>query len=271
MHAGAALSRIAGALLALGCATAANATTPIVPPAEGGYAVPIYGAKEGIYDVYQAPDGHLVLEFIYQDQNGTEDDFYDTRTRQRLFPAQAYTLAHDNAVKAKLVSAAGLKKLQVNDLTAMPVGNLLLKITDHGPDCRPIPNFLTLSVEQAGRKPVEFALFAPTTNVWVRRCGQHFTFHYGLVGAGFYAVGLSGFFMNVYGYGCPFLIWLDWNGHSTFFNGRKDIVQVPFGDLGRALSNAERNSDGAPRELTAIVDATISRYAQAQMHRKAHG
>lgn len=262
------MPRITGVLFALCCATAANAAMPIVPPASGGYAVPIYGEKEELFGVYQATDGHLVLEFIYQDQNGTEDDFYDTRIRQRLFPAQAYTLARDNVVKAKLVSDAGLKQLRVNDLTAMPMGNLLLKITEHGPQCRPLPHFLVFGVEQAGHSPIQFSLFTPEA-ASAQACGQPFAFRYGMLGCGFYAANRDGFFATVYGK--PFLIWFDWNGHSTFFNGRSDIVQVPFGDLSRALGNAERNGAGAPREIAPIVDATISRYAQDQMHRKAHG
>ncbi len=268
MRWGAALPRIAGALLALGCATAANAAMPIVPPAGGGYAVPVYGEKEELFGVYQAPDGHLVLEFIYQDQSGTEDDFYDTRTRQRLFPAQAYTLARDNAVKAKLVSDTGLKKLQVNDLTAMPTGNLLLKVAEHGPQCRPLPHFLAFSVEQAGHSAVQFSLFTPEA-ASAQACGQPFAFRYGMLNCGFYAANSDGFFATVYGK--PFLIWFDWNGHSTFFNGRSDIVQVPFGDLSRALGNAERNGAGAPPEIAPIVDAVTGRYAQSQLHRKAHG
>ena len=271
MRVGVVLGRVACASLALACL---GMTAAAPPPPQGGYALPVYGAEEVIWDVYTAADGHFVVEFVYRDAAGVEDDFFDTRTGQRLYPTQNRALATDNALKAKLVQAAGLTIHRRNDMTGVPDGKLITVAVEGGRLCEPVPYLKAVSVSQPGQEPVKFAVFTRRSTPWTLHpqhgCGPAaLTTRYASPNPGFYTAGPAGFFAKLDG--LPYLIWFDWNGHSTFFRHRADVIQVPFAEISKILRDS-RDDHEVPSQTTYLkIEALIETYARRQMNENTHG
>jgi hypothetical protein len=209
----------------------AGALAQTIPGNTDGIEIPKYGDNELIEGSYIANDGHLVIKFAYNDQGKSKVDFYDTRTRQRLFPDQAKELAHDNRLVARLPYSAGLAEIGdggpaylTNDITVREEGSST-KICEW-------PYSTSLVIDAPGKKPIRKTIAVrrdqPKTQRHARYCGggdETLTTRYDVPSPiEIFSDGRDGFFAQPFG--SRYLIHFDRDLNSEFFKGRDDIVLV---------------------------------------------
>jgi hypothetical protein len=220
----------------------------VTGPSKGGYEIPAYGENEQIFRVFQAPDGHLLLSFVFKDHGILKSDIFDTRTGKRAYPDKAFQAARDNSVERDYVHALGAK-LVYPSVGATPNGHLVNFRYEGGRIC---PNNPYMTGFQAGPNwDDEFFLFQkrprPKRLTLNPDCGiPPVTYRYRDRVATFYAND-QGFFAAV----DRFLIWFDWNVHSQFLKGRDDLVVIPATALEKTM---DERGDGE-----AYGPATIGR------------
>jgi hypothetical protein len=229
----------------------------------GGFKIPRYGDDTHIVGEFVAPDGHLVLEFVYRDQGKTKADFYDTRRNERLFPDQETQIANDNALEARLVQSAGLRKLLPSGMLRLRDGTIVSSQYTGG-TLDEWPYSIVLTLQRPGAPNIEkmVALKAekPETKEYNRNgASEELVTRYRVPGIDFLSDGGDGFFAQIDQ--SPYLIHFDSRGNSTFFSGKDDAVLIPAEDLLRFAGSSTQLSD---QMLLDKSDALLDSVAQKQ-------
>jgi hypothetical protein len=243
----------------------------IALPPEGGFVVPEYGTNTEINRIYLAPDNHLVIAFSYHDKGVLMSDMYDTAAKRRIFPDKAYQAARDNEVEFGYVRAHDLRQLGPLMGVKTPSGWQVWSDYVGGQICPNNSYFNEITINRNNTAAVEFSLFKkrprPTKIRLDPDCGvESATYRYEDIYPSFYSND-AGFLMET----GRFLIWFNWNGTSSFLNGRDDIVAVPLKAI-RPILNKDRD-DGLAASSQNIrkADEVIDSFAHEQIKRTPHG
>jgi hypothetical protein len=232
----------------------------VTGPSNGGYEIPVYGDDEKISRIFQAPDEHLLLSFVFKDHGILKSDIFDTKTGKRAYPDKAFRAARDNSVERDYLSALNAKPI-LPSIGATPNGHEVHSSYEGGRIC---PNNPYMADFQLGQNwDDKFFLFQKLQRPEHRSLGpdcgvKNVTYRYKDRIATLYAND-KGFFAAV----DRFLIWFDWGAHSPFLKGRDDFVVVPGSALEQALGERGDGEAYGPATIQRM-DSIIAKFGIQQ-------
>lgn len=206
-----------------------EALAQTLPANQDGIEIPEFGRNISIENVFVTKDRHLVLDFRYDENGIAQEDFYDTQNWQRLFPKQASQIAHDNQLRTRLASAAGLVEVPMQ--RAFSRNGISVSTENSSTEKCAWPYSISLVIKAPGKESIRRSIAThknpPSTKSYIRFCGsgdETLTTKYNTSDIRLFSDGKDGFFAQPAK--TAFLIHFDRNGDSKFFSGRSDIVLV---------------------------------------------
>jgi hypothetical protein len=192
------------------------------------------------------------------------------RRNVRLFPDQETQIANDNALEARLVRSAGLRRLFSTFDLKLRDGTVVSSRYIGGTICA-WPYGVVMTLQRPGAPAIEkmIALKAekPETREYNRGCrgldSEELLTRYRVPGVFFLSDGGDGFFAEFDQ--PPYLIHFDSRGNSTFFSGKDDAVLIPAEDLLQFVRGVgEGGSPFSDQMLVDKSDALLDSIAQKQ-------
>jgi hypothetical protein len=229
-------------------------------PSYHSYSIPDYGGEERILNVFQAADGHLVLQFFYVDHDVAKVDYFDTSSGKSLFPGQEVAMAKDSALALHLLPA-GLKPLTPETQFKARNGASVHADFEGGSRCG-FPYALPITIDPPGDKPeVRIELFEERAKpgFWKGACnGEPVALHYEETGYRLFYPGGGGFLADT---DTRHLIWIGLDGHCDLSADNDDIIAVPYEEMREILFDGANDSEGPDADNFARVETFIQAHA----------
>ena len=276
--ASAGLAACAGLLFGLRDAAGAEIKPAEIKPADvkafyHSYSIPDYGSEERILSVFEAGDGHLVLQFFYMDHDTAKVDYFDTRTAARLFPDQEKAMANDSALALHLLPA-GLKPLTPETKFKARNGASVHADFEGGSRCG-FPYALPITIDPPGDgAEVRIELFARRAKpgLWKGACSADaVALQYEETGYRLFYPGGGGFLADT---DSRHLVWISLDGHCDLEAGdlkpdgqkagdaEADIIAVPYEELRDIIFDGADSTTGPGAENFARAEAFIEAHAR---------
>ncbi len=235
-----------------------------------GLRLPGHGDTTSIFSLYRRSNGDLVVDYLYKSHGKYFVDFYDIHRRRNLAPQMEAKMAASNEAVRKVAQANALHLIQSEPIRLDLGGGLSVTVEDSDGTMCLWPYDTSMQMVSNGR-PVSSIMIlvrrqVPKVESFERDCDNEAgTFRlrtkYAVQGEMLSPDGGGGFYVTFPL--SPYLIHFDHHGHSAFFRGRADIVEVS-ADAVNAIRGKADETDRSQQHFVTETDRLIARAAEHQ-------
>ncbi len=226
------------------------------------YSIPDYGGEERILNVFEAKDGHLVLQFFYMDHDVAKVDYFDTRSGTRLFPERESQMANDSTLALHLLPA-GLKPLTPETKFKARNGASVHADFEGGSRCG-FPYSLPITIDPPGDgDEVRIELFERRAKpgLWKGACsGEPVALQYEETGYRLFYPGGGGFLADT---DSRHLVWIGLDGRCDLGTDNPDIIAVPYEELREIIFDGADTEMGPGADNFTRAEAFIQEHARS--------